>query len=405
MTTDVRPDLLSRDFTNDPYALYRRMRQEGAAHKTVVKTLTVELNAWVVTRYDEARALLADARLSKDAGGLPGVVDANKVQSAPVQLANFQSMLFSDPPDHTRLRRILGGVFTMRRVELLRPWIQKATGALLDRVVPGEPFDVVAGLANPLPIGVIGALLGVPEDRHDDFRAWNATLTGVEAPMAEKMRAHGAATAYLRELIAAKRAEPGEDLISGLVRPVGGGDAPLDEGELLSTIFLVMNAGYETTASMIGNSVQTLLAEPGLLAALRADPAAVPAAVEEFLRYESPLNLATVRYTLEPVRVGDVLIPAGDIVFVSLAAANRDPERFADPDRPDLSRGDTGHLAFGHGIHHCIGAPLARIEGETALRALLERFPTWRLDIPAEELRWRNSMQFRALERLPVVFS
>jgi acyl transferase domain-containing protein/cytochrome P450 len=396
------PDLLSREFMQDPYPVYRDMRAAAPAQKVAVKTLTTELHAWVITRYDDARRLLADRRLSKDADGLPELIARHKVRAdTEVQLANARSMLFSDPPDHTRLRRVMGRAFTMRRVALLRPWIVEVTERLLDAVVPGEPTDLVDALAMPLPLSVISRLLGVPAERQADFRAWNALLTGIDADMEAKRQAHLASIAYLRELIGHKRVEPAEDLISALVTP-SEGDPVLDETEVLSTIFLVMNAGYETTASMIGNSVYALLTEPGLRDRLRAEPAAIPAAIEEFLRYESPLNLATVRYTLHAVELDEVTIPTGEIVFVSLAAANRDGSRFAEPDRAELSRPENAHLAFGHGIHHCVGAPLARMEGEIALGALLRRFPIWELAVPVEELRWRNTLQFRSLERLPV---
>jgi len=398
------PDLLTPEFTQDPYRLYRDLREGGPAHRTIVKTLTVELHAWVITRYDQARALLADRRLSKDAGGLPEVVERHKVRPEPVALANFASMLFSDPPDHTRLRRIVGRAFTMRRVQGLRPWIEEATDRLLDRIEPGAVTDAVDAVASPLPISVIGALLGVPAERHEDFRAWNAIFTSVDATMADKQHAHVAATRYLSGLITEKRAAPADDMVSALAHP-DGEDPALDDTELLSTIFLVMNAGYETTASMIGNAVHALLADPTLRQTLRAEPDRVPRAVEEFLRHESPLNLATVRYTLEPVPVGDVVIPAGEIVFVSLASANRDGTRFTEPDRLDVGRAENSHLSFGHGIHHCVGAPLARLEGEIALRGLLDRFARWELAVPTSELRWRNSLQFRSLERLPVRFA
>ncbi len=400
----VTPDLLSREFTQNPYPIYRDMRTNAPAQKVVVKTLTTELRAWVVTRYDEARSLLADRRLSKNADGLPRIIMRSKVHAdTDVELANFKSMLFSDPPDHTRLRRIMGQAFTMRRVQHLRPWIAEITNSLLDAIAPGEPTDVVDALAMPLPLSVISRLLGVAPERQQDFRAWNALLTSIDADMRAKQEAHLASIAYLRQLIEEKRAEPAEDLVSALVTP-SEGDPALDEIELLSTIFLVMNAGYETTASMIGNAVHALLAAPDLQQRLRSDPTVIPAALEEFLRYESPLNLATVRYTLETVDLGDVSIPPDEVVFISLAAANRDANRFQTPDLADLDRPDNAHLSFGHGIHHCIGAPLARLEGEIALGALLSRFPTWELAIPAEDLRWRNSLQFRALEHLPVRF-
>ncbi|KAB8168034.1 cytochrome P450 [Streptomyces sp. 3MP-14] len=397
-------DLLSPEFTQEPYAVYQDMRTEAPAHRVVVKTLTTELHAWVVTRYEAARSLLADPRLSKDAGELPRIVERNKVSAEPVQLANFKSMLFSDPPDHTRLRRIMGKAFTMRRVQQLRPRIERATDRLLDAIPPGEDVDLVDALSLPLPITVIGELLGIPGEQRDDFRSWNATLTSVTATMQDKMAAHVAASSYLRDFIAYKRETPGDDLVSALLQ-ADDGQQRLDDGELLSTIFLVMNAGYETTASMLSNSVYALLADPEQQARLRSQPRAIPAAVEEFLRYESPLNLATVRYTLEPVEVEGLTIPRDDIVFISLAAANRDGARFSEPDALDTTRTANSHLAFGHGIHHCLGAPLARMEGEIALSRLLARFPTWRLAVDQESLRWRDSLQFRTLERLPVRLS
>lgn len=394
-------DLLSWDFTQDPYQVYRQLRQEAPARRLIVKTLTAELNAWVVTRYDDVRRLLADPRLSKDAAGLPRVVERNKVGAEPVHLANFQSMLFSDPPDHTRLRRIMGRAFTMRRVQHLRGPIEETTDALLDAVEPGAEVDLVQSLTNPLPISVIGTLLGVPGPMHASFRSWNALLTGVDASMEQKQQAHLAAIGYLTELIAEKRRSPGDDLISALAQPAED-DTALDDGELLSTVFLVMNAGYETTASMLGNSIYELLRNPAQRAWLRADLARVPAAIEEFLRYESPLNLATVRYARETVDLEDVRIEPDDIVFVSLAAANRDEARFDEPDVLDLQRTDGAHLSFGHGIHHCVGAPLARLEGDIVLSRLLSRFTQWELAVPATQVRWRKSLQFRALERLPV---
>ncbi|WP_036372084.1 cytochrome P450 [Micromonospora sp. ATCC 39149] len=403
--TDTAPvtNLLSRAFLQNPYPVYRDMREAGPAKRVVVKTLTLELHAWVVTRYEDARRLLADPRLSKDGGEMPRIIERNKVGTDTVGLSNFKSMLFSDPPDHTRLRRIIGRAFTMRRVQAMRPLIESTVDDLLDGIVAGAETDVVDTIALALPIYVIGQLLGVPQDRHEDFRAWNGVLTSVTATMVEKQQAYGAAGAYLTELIAAKRADPGDDLIGALVQPPDA-DYALDDGELLSTIFLVMNAGYETTASMIGTAVHALLVDPATQARLRAEPELVAGSVEEFLRYESPLNLATARFTREPVELDGVVIPTDELVFVSLAAANRDPGRFDSPDQLDLARSANAHLSFGHGIHHCVGAPLARLEGEVLLRRLLDRFPRWELAASAAELSWRDSLQFRALDRLPVRF-
>ncbi|GAA4798385.1 cytochrome P450 [Streptomyces ziwulingensis] len=380
----------------------------------MVKTFAAEMDAWVVTGYEEARTLLADPRLSKDAWRLPEVIAANFVDdgtgaaksgAAPgAAPPNPRNMLFSDPPDHTRLRRLIGKAFTMRRVEKMRPWIEDTTDKLLDAVVPGREFDLVGDLALALPIYVIGNLLGVAEDRFADIRRWNAVLTNVDTSGEEKQAALARMYGYMGGLIRSKRDQPGEDMVTALLEAQDDGTR-LDEGELLSTIFLVMNAGYETTANMISSGVRTLLRHPEARERLRRSPELVPAAIEEFLRFEGPLNLATIRFTTEPVQAGGVLIPRNAIVFVSLLSADRDSGRFADPDRFDIERPASGHLAFGHGIHHCLGAPLARLEGEVVFRKLLERFTSWELAVPETSLRWRYSMQFRGLDRLPVRLS
>ncbi|MFF3754689.1 cytochrome P450 [Streptomyces sp. NPDC002018] len=400
--------LLSREFIEDPHAFYRELRREGVVSRHVVKTFAAEMDAWVVTGYEEARELLADPRLSKDAGDLPQVIAANTAHTdgagAAAAPPNPRNMLFSDPPDHTRLRRLIGKAFTMRRVEKMRRWIEETTDGLLDTVVPGQEFDLVEEVALALPIYVIGNLLGVPSERFADIRHWNSVLTNVDRGAEEKKAALAQMYGYMGGLIASKRERPGDDMVSALLGTQDDG-AGLDDGELLSTIFLVMNAGYETTANMISSGVLTLLRHPEARERLRADPALLPGAIEEFLRHEGPLNLATIRFTTAPVRVGDVLIPPNAIVFVSLLAANRDAKRFVDPDRFDIGRPTAGHLAFGHGIHHCLGAPLARLEGEVVFRRLLDRFPSWELAVPDESLRWRYSLQFRGLDALPVRLS
>ncbi|WP_234314033.1 cytochrome P450 [Streptomyces sp. NBRC 109706] len=380
------------------------MRDDGVVRRHVVKTLATELHAWVVTGYEESRAMLADPRLSKEAEELLKVMAAQTVRPGETIAQTPRSMLFSDPPDHTRLRKLIGNAFTMRRVRELRPWIEETTDGLLDSVRPGEPFDLVERIAMALPIYVIGKLLGVPPERRDDFRSWNGVLAGLETSAEEKGKAHQLAFSYLRELIADKRRAPGDDMVSALTEIQEDGTR-LTEPELLSTIFLLMNAGYETTAHMISSGTLALLQTPHQRELLRRDPTLVPGAVEEFLRYESPLNLSTIRFTASPVRLGDVTIPANEIVFISLLSANRDPEKFDEPDTFDVLRANKSHLSFGHGIHHCIGAPLARMEGEIVFRKLLERFGTWQLGVPAEELEWKYSAQFRGLERLPIRLS
>ncbi|WP_239396909.1 cytochrome P450 [Frankia sp. CiP3] len=396
-------DLLSWGFAQDPHGHYALLRADGTVRRHVVQTLATQLNAWVVTDYQQARALLADPRLSKEIEPLLDAMTANAVDPTQTIARTPRSMLFSDPPDHTRLRRMLGDVFTMRRVERLRPWIEDLTDSLLDQIVPGEEFDLVERLAMALPILVIGQLLGIPPERRHDFRDWNATLASVQATAAQKREAHGRAFAYLGELIAQKRREPGEDLVTGMITTRRDGN--LTDDELLATTYLMMNAGYETTAHMISSGMVALLTHADQLELLRGDHGLLPGAVEEFLRLESPLNMATIRFTAQPVQLGDVRIEAGEIVFIALLSANRDPARFPDPDRFDIQRRNRGHLSFGHGIHHCIGAPLARMEGEIVFGRLLERFSTWELAVPVESLQWKFSAQFRGLEALPVRLS
>jgi cytochrome P450 len=397
-------DLLSWDFAQDPHSRYARMRNDGVVRKHVVKTLATALNAWVVTDYEQARELLADPRLSKETEKLLDAMDANKVNAGDTITRTPPSMLFSDPPDHTRLRRLLGNAFTMRRVEKLRPWIEELTDDLLGKIPDGEEVDLVHTLALALPIFVIGKLLGVPQDRHEDFRTWNGALASLDTPAGEKQVAHKAAFDYLRQLIEDKRADPDDDMISALIEAqVDGGK--LSEPELLSTIYLMMNAGYETTAHMISSGVLALLENPDQQALLRKDSTLLPGAIEEFLRFESPLNMSTIRYTASPVEVGGVTIPANEIVFISLLSANRDAAKFTDPDALDVTRPNRGHLSFGHGIHHCVGAPLARMEGEIVFGKLLDRFGRWELTVPARELEWKYSAQFRGLDRLPVRMS
>ncbi|MFH8982924.1 cytochrome P450 family protein [Streptomyces varsoviensis] len=395
-------DLLSWDFIQDPYLTYQEMRAGTGPRRLVIKTLSTGLRSWLVTEYSDVRRLLADPRLSKAAGGAAPIIAEHSTEDVSGASITSESMLFSDPPQHSRLRRMFSRAFTMRRTLNLRPRIEELTDELLDSIPPGAEVDLVESVAMAIPIAVIGELLGVPRAAHHDLRRWNRALTSVESEPAEKYRAYMASLEYFRTLVAQKasRHDGADDLINAMIDP--DNEERFEESELLSTIFLMMNAGYETTANLISSSVYALLKHPEQLEQLRGDAALIPNAVEEFLRYESPLNLSTLRYTTEPVEVGDTVIPAGEVVFLALSSANRDPNRFADPDRLDIHRNAATHLAFGHGIHHCVGAPLARLEGEIVLARLLDRFPRWEAAEPLERLTWRYTLQFRGLERLPV---
>ncbi|GGP81350.1 cytochrome P450 family protein [Saccharothrix coeruleofusca] len=400
--TFAEADLLSWDFIQDPYLTYREMRAGTGPRRLVIKTLSTGLRAWLVTEYGDVRRLLADPRLSKAAGGAAPIIAEHSTEDVSGQAITSESMLFSDPPQHSRLRRMFTRAFTVRRTENLRPRIEEITDKLLGSIPAGAEIDLVESVAMAIPIAVIGELLGVPRAAHHDLRRWNRTLTGVDSEPAEKYRAYMASLEYFRNLIAEKvrSHDTADDLINAMIDP--DNEERFDESELLSTIFLMMNAGYETTANLISSSVYALLKHPEQLELLRGDATLIPNAVEEFLRYESPLNLSTLRYTTEPVEIGDTVVPAGEVVFLALASANRDPDRFAAPDRLDIRRDAAAHLAFGHGIHHCVGAPLARLEGEIVLARLLDKFPHWEAAEPLDRLDWRYTLQFRGLERLPV---
>jgi cytochrome P450 len=311
-------------------------------------------------------------------------------------------LLALDPPDHTRLRKLVSAAFTRRRCELLAPRVQDLADELVAGFADRDEVDLVAAFAHPLPITVICELLGVPEADRGAFRGWTKPLVaGGMAGFEAYSTAATALVGYLRELLARKRREPADDLLSALVAVRDGGDA-LTEDELTSMVFLLLVAGHETTVNLIGNGVLALLTHPDQRAALRARPDGIAAAVEELLRFDGPLQSAIPMISARATRIGGTPVPAGELVVVSLMAANRDPARYPDAARLDLGRDATGHLAFGHGVHHCLGAPLARLEGRIALATLLDRFPGMRLAAPADELSRAPGLLMNGLNELPV---
>ncbi|MFD2493475.1 cytochrome P450 family protein [Amycolatopsis jiangsuensis] len=360
--------------------------------------------SYLVTGYEDARALLTDSRVSKSNQGARELLAAKIGEENLSGLGTLlgDHMLNSDPPDHTRLRKLVNRAFTARTVARLRPRIEEITRELLDGMAGQEQADLMTAFALPLPITVICELLGVrPEDR-GEFSGWsNTLLAGATEDFGAIEQAAVQMHGYLASLVEGKRAEPGEDMLSALVLATDEGDA-LTEQELVGMAFLLLVAGHETTVNLIGNATLALLRAPEQAAKLRADPELLPGAVEEFLRFDGPINLATMRYTTEDVPVGDSTIPAGEFVQVSLLAANRDEGRFPDPDDLDVTRPPGGHLAFGHGIHYCVGAPLARLEAEIALGGLLNRFPDLTLAVPEDELDYRKSTLVHGLNALPV---
>jgi cytochrome P450 len=380
--------------------VYDRLAAAGPIHRT---TFPSGASGWLITRYDEARAALADPRLRK---GGPGHGPFSTRLRPDVQSAIDHHLLTLDPPDHTRLRRLLGAAFTRRRSERLAPRIQQITDDLLDRLATGFAadgrLDLVTEFAYPLPIAVICELLGIPDDERGDFRTWSrAMIAGSAAGFEAYSEAATGLVEYVRELIDRKRADPGDDLVSALVAGHDLDDR-LSRNELTGMIHLLLLAGHETTVNLIANGMRALLSDPRQLAVLRARPDWIPAAVEELLRYDGPLQSAIPLVAIEALTVAGTPVAAGDIVVVSLLAANRDPARTPEADRLDVTRPETPHLAFGHGIHHCIGAPLARIEARIAFTGLLSRFPGLRLAGPAADLTRSPGLLMNGLLALPV---
>jgi cytochrome P450 len=363
--------------------------------------------AWVVLGYDAARQALGDPRISKDM--LAALAADGEVVAEGLPGPEFsRHMLNVDPPDHTRLRRLVSRAFVPGRIAALEPAIRAMASGLLDELSAGGPdaiVDLIEGYAYPLPFGVIGELLGIPAADRPRLHAWfQVLLTGWAGdPPPEAVQASDGIVAYLGELVETKRRMPADDLVSVLVAATEG-DA-LTTQELLSSLFQLVVAGHDTTASLIGNGVVALLDHPGQLRALLADPGQLPAAIDELIRFTAPVPHATFRVTAEPVTLDGVQIPAREQVLVCLGSANRDPGRFPAPDVLDIGRGDGANLGFGHGIHYCLGAPLARLEARVAFEELLGRYPGLRLAAGRDALAWArgDGLVLRGLVSLPVV--
>jgi cytochrome P450 len=360
--------------------------------------------AWVVLGYDAARQALGDPRISKDM--LAALAADGEVVAEGLPGPEFsRHMLNVDPPDHTRLRRLVSRAFVPGRIAALEPAIRALASGLLDELDAVATVDLIEGYAYPLPFGVIGELLGIPAADRPRLHGWfQVLLTGWAGdPPPEAVQASDGIVAYLRDLVQDKRRSPGDDLVSVLVAATDG-DA-LSTQELLSSLFQLVVAGHDTTASLIGNGVVALLDHPGQLEAVLADPGLLPAAIDELIRFTAPVPHATFRVTTEPVTLDGVQIPAREQVLVCLGSANRDPDRFPSPDVLDIRRGDGPNLGLGHGIHYCLGAPLARLEARVAFEELLGRHPGLRLAAGRDELAWArgDGLVLRGLLSLPVV--
>ncbi|MFE9674926.1 cytochrome P450 [Streptomyces sp. NPDC006259] len=380
------------EFRRDPHPVYARLRERGPIHRVRLPGPDAHHETWLVVGHEEARAALADPRLAKD-GSRIGVTFLDE------ELIG-KYLLTADPPQHTRLRALVSRAFTMRRVAELRPRIQQITDDLLDSMLPHGRADLVDSLAYPLPITVICELLGIPEIDRTEFRKLSNDAVAPTSG-ADEYDAFVRLAEYLTELIEDKRAaEPGGDLLSDLIRTTAEDGDRLSSGELRGMAFILLIAGHETTVNLITNAVHALLTHPDQLAALRADPTLLDGAVEETLRYEGPVENATFRFAAEPLEIAGTAVAPGEGVMIGLTAADRDGTRYPAPDRFDIRRDTRGHLAFGHGLHYCLGAPLARLEARTALRSLLDRAPGLALDGPPGE--WLPGMLMRGVRSLPV---
>ncbi|OIJ94113.1 cytochrome P450 [Streptomyces colonosanans] len=394
---EITTAMLSAEFRRDPYPLYDRMRREAPVHRS-------PQGIWYLTRYADVEQALGDLRLSNDRDRMTrafGARDGSLRDISRLTARLGRVMSNTDPPEHARLRKLVNKAFTVRRVEALRDRIQAAVDQLVDRALAaGHAMDVIAALASPLPHSVVCELFGIPDGDRERVKGWFRVLGRMTEDIDKAVEVVDQFEEYLMWLVARRRKAPGDDLISGLVATQARDDH-LTDTELLSTCFMLITAGDETTTNLIGNGTLALLCNPGQLAGLRTDPTLIRAAVDELVRYDSPTQ-AIVRVVAEEVEFAGQTLDAGDLVYLVLAAANRDPERFEAPDRLDLTRSGNRHLGFGNGPHFCLGAPLARLETELAIGTLVRRLPELRLD--TNQLEWRPNPLQRRLVALPVAY-
>jgi len=388
-------------FLADPYPAYAELRARGRVHHYE------PTNQWLVPHHADVSALLRDRRLGRTYQHRFSHEEFGRTPPPPEQepfhTLNDHGMLDLEPPDHTRIRRLVSKAFTPRTVERLKPYVERLAGELVDGLVRRGGGDLLAEVAEPLPVAVIAEMLGVPESDRAPLRPWSADICGMyelnpsKETAARAVRASVEFSDYLRELIAERRKDPGDDLISGLIAAHDEDDR-LTEQEMISTCVLLLNAGHEATVNATVNGWWALLRHPDQLAALRADHSLVPAAVEELMRYDTPLQLFE-RWVLDDIEIDGTVIPRGAELALLFGSANHDPAVFTEPGRLDLTRAENPHISFSAGIHYCIGAPLARLELAASMRALLERAPTLSL---ASEPKRKPNFVIRGLEGLDV---
>ena len=394
-------DLFSAQFKFDPFPTFARLRAEAPIYPHQAPDGST---VWYITRYDDVLTVLKDNdNFVKD----PRNIGRSEPVAHPPPTANQainQNMLFSDPPDHTRLRALVNQAFTSRRVERMTPQIQRAADELLDRVQDQGEMDLITTFALPLSVVVISDMLGIPAADRDEVSEWSQAIISPgrhRLNFSARRRKVKAFIDFLRGIFTERQQRPRDDLITALVQAEQAGDK-LNEEELSSMVALLLVTGHETTVNLIGTGTLSLLQHPAQLEQIKNNPALLENAVEELLRYDGPVETSTTRWARHNLEFKGHQIRQGDIVRVVITSANRDPVHCPHPDRLDVTRQDKNHLAFGHGIHYCLGAPLARLEGRLAFATLLRRLPNLRLNLPANELKWHSGVLFRGLESLPV---
>jgi cytochrome P450 PksS len=395
-------DVTTPTFKANPFPYYAQLRAEAP----VFPVTLMQQRAWLITRYDDVLNVLKDERFAKDRRNAMTAEQLKKSPWVPPMFKPLErNMLDLDSPDHTRLRALVHKAFTPRMIEKMRDQIQDLTNQLLDAAEPKGSMDLMADFALPLPLTVIGQILGVPAEDNHKFHRWSKTLIsgGTSRNLLVLIPNIMAFMRYLKRLIKERRAYPKDDLISALIQAKDGSDQ-LSEDEILAMIIVLLIAGHETTVNLIGSGTLALLEHPAQLELLRNEPELIKTAIEELLRFVCPVEMATERYAREDIEIAGTTIPRGELVMAVIGSANRDEHYFENPDMLDITRKNNKHLAFGHGVHFCLGAPLARLEGQIALSTLIQRMPNLRLNIAPDQVRWRGTFVLRGLEALPVAF-
>ncbi len=405
MTAQPIPPIHITDpnFKADPFPFYARLRAEAPVFQ--VSGFRPHKKAWLITRYDDVQAMFKDERFAKDRNNAMTPDQLKKAMKLPgIFKALEQGLLGIDDPNHARLRNLIHKAFTPRLIEQMRDQVQTVATELLDKAERKRSVELIADYATPLPLTMIGRILGMPPQDNGKFYRWTKTFVNAgTSNMFVLVPTLLRFMSYLRALIKERRARPKDDMISTMLLAKEGTDQMTDD-EVLAMIFLLLSAGHETTVNLIGTGTLALLQHPDQMAKWPSDSTQAKIAIEELVRFVCPVEMATERYAREDITIAGTTIPRGELTLGVIGSANRDASVFTNPDTLDITRENNKHLAFGLGAHYCVGAPLARIEGQIGITTLLARFPNMRLQVPSDQLKWRGTFIVRGLEKLPVTF-